>query len=59
MLDIVPYDMFFRIIISSIDSIDIYEFIKFIMYTAHNTKFKTQTIKYIDEMARLYLNLSH
>lgn len=58
MLDIVPYDMFFRIVISSIDSIDIYEFIKFIMYTAHNTKFKTQTIKYIDEMARLYLNLS-
>ncbi len=59
MLSIVPYDAFFSTTISMIQEIDCYEFIKFIMQSARDKKFKEETINYIDSLSQEILLLNH
>ena len=57
MLGIVPSRLFIPSIVAMIPNIDCHEFIRFILDTAHETKFKEEVITYIDDIARSVLEL--
>lgn len=52
LLKIVSYKEFFAIMIGSIETVDVHEFMSFIISTARETKFKEEAIDYLDELAR-------
>lgn len=58
MLKIISYKYFFATTISLMPTIDCEEFIRYILHTAHNTKFKEEVISYIDSLAQEVLNLT-
>ena len=58
MLSIVSIDHFLSIVIPMIRKIDCQEFMRFILETAHETKFKEVTILYLDDLAKNILNLT-
>ena len=45
--------------ISSLETIDYEEFIRFILKTARDTKFKDETISYLDGLAQKIFGLKH
>jgi len=59
MLRILSYQFFFSTTISSLETIDCEEFIRFILQTARDTKFKEETISYLDELAQKIFGLKH
>ena len=52
MLRILSYQMFFSAMVSSLQEIDCEEFVRFILKTAHETKFKEEVIAYLDKLAQ-------
>lgn len=59
MLRILSYQFFFSAMISSLETIDYEEFIRFILKTARDTKFKEETISYLDGLAQKIFGLKH
>jgi len=59
MLSIVPYDAFFSTAISMIKEIDCNKFIKFVIKSALDKKFKSETISHIDKLSHELLLLEH
>lgn len=57
-LRIIPCDVFFSTTISMIERIDCHEFMRFILTSAHETKFKEEVISYMDTLAQYHLGLS-
>lgn len=57
-LTIVLYTQFFEILISLIPNIDCQNFMEFILQTARDTKFKEETIRYLDLLAQSNLGLT-
>lgn len=57
LLRILSYESFLSSILGSTDCIDAEEFMKFILEKAHDTKFKNEVIKYIDDLAQTDLKL--
>ena len=58
LLSIIPCEVFFSTAISMIEKIDCHEFMRFILTSAHETKFKEEVISYMDTLAKYYLGLS-
>lgn len=58
MLYIISYKEFFATLLGAIDNVDCYEFIKFILSVAHETKFKEEVINYMDSLAQKILGLT-
>lgn len=58
MLQIISYKEFFATTVSLIPTIDCAEFVRYILQTAHDTKFKEEVISYIDNLAQEVLNLT-
>lgn len=58
LLKIIPCETFFATIISLIPEIDCEKFIRYILQTAYDTKFKEETISHIDTLAKNILGLS-
>lgn len=52
MLRIISYRNLFSILIGSLETIDIHDFMYFILKTAHETKFKEEVIQYLDQLAQ-------
>ena len=44
--------------VNDIPTIDCAEFVRYILQTAHDTKFKEEVISYIDNLAQEVLNLT-
>lgn len=57
MLVIIPYNTFITTIVPILQNIDSHEFIRFILETAHETKFKEEVIDYLDKLAQELLGL--
>lgn len=57
-LSIVNYRSFFDLQVSTLPQINCHEFIRFILWSAHENKFKDSSIQYLDNLARSILNLS-
>lgn len=57
MLTIIPCDLFITNIMSVIPNIDCHEFMRFILFSAHETKFKEETISYMDKLGQDILGL--
>ena len=58
LLNIIPVDSFVRSILTIIDGLDSEAFLKYILETARDTKFKETTINYIKETADRYFEVS-
>lgn len=58
MLYILSYRDFFASLLGATKEIDCNEFMKFILITAHETKFKDEVIEYLDTLAQQILGLS-
>lgn len=58
MLGIVTYQLFFAVNIGSLEKVDCEEFVRYILQTARDTKFKEEVITYLDELAVRIFNLS-
>ena len=56
-LSVISYRSFFSVVISLLRNLNTEEFLRFILDKAHNTKFKEDTIVYIDMLAQTYLGL--
>ncbi|MBQ6419161.1 MAG: restriction endonuclease, SacI family [Synergistaceae bacterium] len=59
MLRILSYRFFFSTMISSLKTIDCEEFVRFILQTAQDTKFKGETIAYLHSLAERIFGLKH
>lgn len=59
MLVIIPYNAFLANVIPLIENIDCHEYMRFILQTAHETKFKKEVIEYLDSVAQHVLGLKH
>ena len=57
-LRILSYRVLLSSLLGSVEEVDTEEFLKFVLETAHNTKFKHEVIEYIDELAQSELNLT-
>lgn len=57
MLRILSYQFFLSTMISSLEIIDCNEFVRFILQTAHETKFKKEVISYLDKLAQQIFGL--
>ena len=57
MIRILSYQFFLSAMISSLEIIDCKEFMRFILQTAHETKFKEEAITYLDELAQQIFGL--
>lgn len=57
MLSIIPISVFLQTIIPMIPNIDAQKFVKYMLVTAHETKFKEETISYVDHIAAQTLKL--
>lgn len=58
LLRIIPHKYFFYTMVSSLETIDVHEFMRFILETAHETKFKEDVINYLDGLAQEVFGLS-
>jgi hypothetical protein len=58
MLYIISYDKFFPTLISSLELIDCHEFMRFILETAHETKFKEEVVAHMNVLAQEVFGLS-
>lgn len=58
MLRILSYQLFLSVTILSLENIDCEEFMRFILQTARETKFKEEVIIYLDRLARQIFGLS-
>lgn len=58
LLRVISYRNLLSSIVGSVDSIDAHEFMRFILETAHETKFKEEVITYLDSLAQEELGLS-
>lgn len=58
MLRIIAYQLFFASNVGSLETIDCEEFVRFILQTARDTKFKEETITYLDELAKEVFGLT-
>jgi len=58
MLRIIAYQLFFASNIAVLENIDCEEFIRFILITAKETKFKEEVISYIDNLAKEIFDLN-
>lgn len=58
LLRVISYRNLLSSIIGSIDCIDAHEFMRFILDTAHETKFKEEVITYLDSLAQEEFGLS-
>lgn len=57
LLKIISWESFFSTIICNLPTMDCYEFIRYMLDTAHDTKFKEEVIKHIDELAQKHFEL--
>lgn len=58
MLRILAYQAFFASNIGSLENIDCEEFVRYILQTAQDTKFKKETIAYLDNLAKEVFGLT-
>lgn len=58
-LRIIKYSSFLDVMLPSIIKIDSKEFMKYILQTAHETKFKKETINYLDNLGKSELGLNY
>jgi len=58
MLRIISYRAFLSVMIPSLETIDCEEFVRFVLQTARETKFKEETIDYLDKLAQRILGLT-
>lgn len=58
MLRIIAYQLFFASNVGSLEIIDCQEYVRFILQTARDTKFKEEVITYLDELAQKIFGLS-
>ncbi|WP_444310899.1 restriction endonuclease, SacI family [Megasphaera sp.] len=58
-LRVISYNDFFANSLNYIDTINSKEFMKFILQVAHNTKFKEETIEYLEDLGNEVLGLKH
>jgi len=58
MLRILSYNIFLSVTVPSLENIDCEEFVRFILKTARETKFKEEVITYLDELAQRIFGLS-
>ena len=59
LLRVISYKNLLSSIVGSIDRVDIHEFMRFILETAHETKFKEEVIAYLDALAQKEFGLEH
>ena len=59
LLRVLSYQFFMSSTIVSLESVDCEEFIRFILGTARDTKFKEEVIVYLDELAQRIFGLTH
>lgn len=59
LLRVISYQNLLASIVGSIEHIDTHEFMRFILETAHETKFKEEVITYLDFLAQQELGLNH
>lgn len=58
MLRIIAYQLFFASNVGSLEIIDCQEYVRFVLQTARDTKFKEEVITYLDELAQEIFGLS-
>lgn len=58
-LRVISYNDFFSISLNYIDNMNLEKFMKFILQIAHNTKFKEETIEYLEKLGNKLLGLKH
>ena len=58
MLRIIAYQLFFASNVGSLEMVDCEEFIRFILQTARDTKFKEEVITYLDNLAKEIFGLT-
>ena len=52
LLRILQYKEFFDTLVPSIENVDSKDFMGFVLKTAHETKFKEETIEYLDDLGK-------
>ena len=57
-LRIIAYQLFFASNVGSLETVDCEEFIRFILQTARDTKFKEEVITYLDNLAKEIFGLT-
>lgn len=58
MLRIIAYQLFFASNVGTLETVDCEEFVRFILQTARDTKFKEETITYLDGLAKEVFGLT-
>ncbi len=58
MLRVLSYQLFLSVEVPSLENTDCEEFVRFILKTAQETKFKEEVINYLDELAQRILGLT-
>ena len=58
MLYIISYRDFFATVLGAMEEVDCHDFVKFVLTTAHETKFKEEVIEYLDTLAQDVLDLT-
>ena len=59
LLRVLSYEFFLSTAITSIETIDCEDFVRFVLNTARETKFKEEVITYLDELAQKIFGLRH